>query len=761
MKDVSDVTRREFIRKAAIGGATLLAPGVVLQAGNAIEEAKKPASGTKDPTAIENELLRIELDSDSGDITGLYSKRAGKEYISAKKWARAFRLNVPLPGRVTGYNADYSANSFDSWKQTKCLITKSRDAEDQIVEIQYPSLESEAGKFPIELSYSIRLPDNSDEAILQLKIVNRTSHQIKEVFFPWIAGIGAVEDQQTDAFVAPNTIQSCADLKSYKQEHGNWEEYPYLLDIPNWPHGYSLSMPWMNYGGKKESLYFASLSRTGERHMLMIQDFGDASHSILGFAWAIPAYIAPGRSWQSPEMIVSLHSGDWHIGADKYRTSIRRWYKQPEIPPQFKKAIGSFNSFFTSRNFMQIAELAEDIRKYDLQHLVMWNFGDYYPDVTEPDDLSVDPPRLGQFTPQWGGLSRLKEANKKAQDLGVSTGIIFSQRLWDKDTLTPELHKLAEQWMLRRESGDPVIESWDHQHFGAGQWSHPQQSFGHLDYVMCDAMKGWQDLAIHNILKVVNEAGYSMMFYDQAVETNLCFSQGHHHADVSAPSMSSHGFLKSLKTEMIKNNSGAVLMGEGWEVMSSQVLDAMWVWRLPANPEVFRYTLPWVTAAAALDVDRVQANKFMVLGLHMGIVAKSLENGKKLSDFPEFAEHLTRLVRLRNRTERFWTAGTFQDDIGLETRETFGKIYTTDHEAAIMMANLTDKTANSSFELDAPRYGIASPSYSLTSSDKNSEHLEATQDGASLKGTVSLEPYQVIAIVFRRNGSLAQSYVAG
>src|SRR6185437_5397669 len=116
MQDVSDVTRREFIRKAAIGGATLLAPGGVLQAGNAIEEAKKPASGTKDPTAIENELLRIELDSDSGDITGLYSKRAGKEYISAKKWARAFRLNVPLPGRVTGYNADYSANSFDSWK---------------------------------------------------------------------------------------------------------------------------------------------------------------------------------------------------------------------------------------------------------------------------------------------------------------------------------------------------------------------------------------------------------------------------------------------------------------------------------------------------------------------------------------------------------------------------------------------------------------------------------------------------------------------
>jgi hypothetical protein len=39
---------------------------------------------------------------------------------------------------------------------------------------------------------------------------------------------------------------------------------------------------------------------------------------------------------------------------------------------------------------MQIAELAEHIRKYGLRHLVAWSFGDYYPKVTVPDDLSID-----------------------------------------------------------------------------------------------------------------------------------------------------------------------------------------------------------------------------------------------------------------------------------------------------------------------------------------------------------------------------------
>ena len=54
----------------------------------------------------------------------------------------------------------------------------------------------------------------------------------------------------------------------------------------------------------------------------------------------------------------------------------------------------------------------------------------------------------------------------------VRTGICFSVCLWNKDTLTPELRKLAEKWVIRRESGDPLTESWQHQHVGAAQWAY-------------------------------------------------------------------------------------------------------------------------------------------------------------------------------------------------------------------------------------------------------------------------------------------------
>lgn len=752
----SIITRREFVKSSALGGASLLVPEVVTQPTHApnhdaaLEPGKPAALNVKDSAILENELLRIEVNSASGDITGLYNKRTGKEYIAAKEWARIFRLNVPFRGRVTGYLCDYWANSLDSWKQNKCEITRQKDGGSQSLTVQWPELESEAGRFPIEVRYSIRLPNSSDEASLQLEVVNHSQYCVKEVFFPWISGVGAIEESQADTFVTSEAIRRVADLRT--EQGGNWEEYPYLLDLPVWPGGpYTLSMPWINYGSRREGLYLGSLARESVPHMLMLQNFGDERHPILGIAWAFAPYIEPGRAWRAPEMVLSLHAGDWHVAADKYRGSLAGWHQKPDTPPEFRKAFASFNSLFTTRNFDEITDLAEDIRKYGLRDLVMWNFGDYYPNVQEEDDLSVDPPRLGLFTPQWGGPARLKAANEKAHALGVRTGIIFSQLAWNKDTLTPQLRELAEKWVMRRESGDPIMESWDHQHFGAAQWSHTQRYFGHLVYKICEGDADWQKFAINNIVGVLSRAGYTMMFHDEgATSHDLCFSPEHHHTDVSAPCMTPYSYLKSLKAAMREMNPNAILIGEGWNAVASQAMDMGWSWAAPPNPEIFRYTLPWVFNAIATDVDRGQANKYFVLGLHLAIVAKSLENGKKLSGFPEFAEHLARLASFREKTERFWIDGTFQDDVGLRVSGAFGKVYKRRNETAIMIANLTNEAVDTSFELDSRRYGITAASYSTISSSGRSDNGKAEKGGTVLKGTKFLAPYEVIAVVFER-----------
>jgi hypothetical protein len=268
---------------------------------------------------------------------------------------------------------------------------------------------------------------------------------------------------------------------------------------------------------------------------------------------------------------------------------------------------------------------------------------------------------------------------------------------------------------------------------------------------MCNALEDFRNFAIHNVAEVLRQADYSMMFYDQAVEGNLCFSLGHDHRDVNAPCKASYSFLKPLKAAMKANNPNAILIGEGWEMLSSQVLDAGWVWAPPDNPEVFRYTLPWAGAATAVDVNMGQANRYFVLGLHLAIVARGLENGKKLSDFPEFAQHVTQLSSFRERTERFWVDGTFQDDVGLRVSGAYGKMYQTQQEVAIIIANLTDKTVDAGFELNARHYGIAITSYStVSSSERNEGGGTANEQNTLLIGTQNLAPYEVVALVFRR-----------
>jgi hypothetical protein len=110
------------------------------------------------------------------------------------------------------------------------------------------------------------------------------------------------------------------------------------------------------------------------------------------------------------------------------------------------------------------------------------------------------------------------------------------------------------------------------------------------------------------------------------------------------------------------------------------------------------------------------------------------ENGKNLSDFLEFAQHVARLADFRKKTERFWIDGTFQDDIGLRVSGVFGKVYKTRHEVAIMMANLTDKATDADFELDTRPYGIEVASYSTISSNGSSEDGSATEEENSTQG---------------------------
>jgi hypothetical protein len=133
-------------------------------------------------------------------------------------------------------------------------------------------------------------------------------------------------------------------------------------------------------------------------------------------------------------------------------------------------------------------------------------------------------------------------------------------------------------------------------------------------------------------------------------------------------------------------------------------------------------------------------------------VPKGIESGKKLSDFPEFAQHIRRLRRFRQSTERFWVDGVFKDDLGLKVTGAFGKIYETPSECAVMAANLTDKPSVLNFEIECRRYGIEEDTFSSVSSTGRVTQEHGERVGGMLKARITLSANEVVAIIFRRHG---------
>lgn len=214
---------------------------------------------------------------------------------------------------------------------------------------------------------------------------------------------------------------------------------------------------------------------------------------------------------------------------------------------------------------------------------------------------------------------------------------------------------------------------------------------------------------------LIDETGCAILFLDQAAECWPCFNAAHGHDDPSASLGASAGLLERLRRELREVDSDAIVIGEGAEIVTSQHVDLGWHWefrekdgplQLP-NPEVARYTLPQLRFGLPLADDIPTANRWFALGLYLAVIPRGLESGKRLSSFPRFAEHLSRLVVLRSRLERTLVHGTFVDDVGITAEGALAKAYATHDELAVVVVNVVSDACRATIRIDRNRWACA------------------------------------------------------
>ena len=110
--------------------------------------------------------------------------------------------------------------------------------------------------------------------------------------------------------------------------------------------------------------------------------------------------------------------------------------------------------------------------------------------------------------------------------------------------------------------------------------------------------------------------------------------------------------MKELKARVRQNDSQALLIDEGTEMRATQHYDLCWLWNVWGLDttfdypiEMLRYSLPWVRVAIAFDDNIGLANRLLVLGIYLALFNRNWHcETAKLSDWPEFAQHIKKLA---------------------------------------------------------------------------------------------------------------------
>ena len=283
---------------------------------------------TAQAAVLGNSRIEIRLDPASGVVTGLRNKRTGTEYLGSGP-SEVFRL-------VYSTYEFHGAPADDPWSATTGTLVKSsrqvavskrfeKTPGGGRLEVAYDRLRLERRTIDVALRYTIELRDGDEETRWRLFVRNGDEGTVKEAHFPLLSGLN-----RFDALLMPN--ESGQRLRDPIDKLS--DDIPVVsLEYPG-----RGSMQWFEYRSREAGLYMASYDRGLDYTLL---SFGRTGEGPPAGMWIVKyPFAATGTSWESPELAVGPHAGDWHWGADRYRAWLETWVPKADVPSKVREMIG-------------------------------------------------------------------------------------------------------------------------------------------------------------------------------------------------------------------------------------------------------------------------------------------------------------------------------------------------------------------------------------------------------------------------------------
>ena len=604
--------------------------------------------------SIANDALEVRVDARSASLAGVRWQHAGAMREFPLIPAEMLRLVIPV-GTWDGHEVSgREASNFTVRRRNPDSIT-----------LGAATFATPEGVFPLDVELDYRL--ERDSLVARLRVRNLGTASITAITFPALGVAPAADDSETLSTTSgPQRLRATFSDNRIRTQHDPFERLD-PEDVRGWgyndpafstkaleyPSGFLLNSAWMHYGAKDFGVGIESRDRTFqsqfaliERKLVRDRESAAANRRTYELSWRWVPRVAPGESWESPDIYLRFDGGDWHGIARQHREWLAGWLHRPLVAQKFRNSLGWVSRGVS--DFDQIPALARDALDAGIPYLLIYGWYGRGMNGLSYDFFAQD---------ALGGEASLRRNLRAARELGAYP------LAWYNGTTTSEImpgHRAhGHDWVAVNRHGGIVID---------GRWTlfdpdRPPSTEDASTLMNYDMATPAAAFNVDNVRRMILDYGFAGFEMDQGAKNFPSY------AESGAPGRPELRYTTGAREvyaaarDIVKaQDPDNVIIGEGYSDLMNQYVDSTWTFEggqvsLPQST-YSRYSLPWVTMPAGIfEPDDRVVNEAFLLNAPLDVFLD-------LRAHPDFTSRLRRLQQLKQAVQHYLYDWNFSDDEG-------------------------------------------------------------------------------------------------
>lgn len=644
---------------------------------------------------LSNSRVALRFEPKHGRLVSLKNLRTGTELIRDPRLAENFRLRVPVGELVSNYVFGRD-QSLSRWE-------KVRVGGGWQLSLTWDRVRAISGPLDVPVKLNVFLADEGDEFIFRLSLGNGTPFVLEEAWCPIIGGFQSVGAPDETELVSPHQSDGRRFGDPFNQFPEALEGYrsPYPTIV--WTYPGLIGMQWLDFHNGREGLYLGCHDSTCthtdfilERHPgighMMCTFPTVPSHLPQGLALAIVKhpYLEPGETWESPLAVIALHEGDWHAGADRYRSWVLSWIEIRERTGWMADFEGWQHLIINEPNglvhycFEELPAILAAVQPFGIDTLNVIGLQSIGAGWVHPDNT---------LDPKLGTEDDFRKALAEIHRRGGRVIAFMKPHRADPATewYQHELHRYA----VKSRDGIDLRLQFPVDPIDGIRQGPPWAA------QMCTGSSEWRDIIAAQVMKLV-ALGVDGVQFDEVGDCDLfCFDASHGHRPADGMPQGMLELLRRVHTEAKAMNPDFVVTGEYLFDAQYQFAEVAYARANPgASPEVWKYTFPEfprTILVEAYDYDHV--SQALLFGSPFNVEVFRMRG--LLSDEPTVAEYVAQIIQLRRKLGDYLKHGRFRDTLGAQVQgEARYGVHESDAGRAVVVWNPTSQEQAVTVTLD-------------------------------------------------------------